>query len=177
MSDHVWAPYNKTGNTQNSRTTSFICSFWNLWTSIKSRRLNLCHAIPMLCFISFPDVSRDDICCPGVCIQKHFQELLHSALSYCKNSEVFERINPKYFFFLISVDNNNSNKIFLRITHFLFLEPLGFKEYHLGRTQIGIQELTVAFLLCAELSLVFSYQSPNKNCWLPSRNRLRDCEI
>jgi hypothetical protein len=29
----------------------------------------------MLCFISFPEVSRNDICCPGMCIQRHILEL------------------------------------------------------------------------------------------------------
>jgi len=48
------------------------------------------------------------------------------------------------------VDNSYSNKIFVRIPHFVFLEPSGFKENYLGQTQIGIQELTATFKLCAE---------------------------
>ena len=76
------------------------------------------------------------------------------------------------------MDNINSNKLFLRIPHFLFLEPSEFKEHNLGQTQIGIQELTATFKLCAEwewCSVV--HKLPNKNwCW-PSRSRLRDYEI
>jgi len=76
------------------------------------------------------------------------------------------------------VDNSNSNKIFLRIPHFLFLEPSGFKEQHLEQTQIVIQELTATFQLCAEwdrCSVV--YHLPSKNCRWPSKYRLRDYEI
>ena len=86
VTDHVWVPYNRTGNTQDYRTSFFISSFWNLSASINPRLLKVFQAIPILFFISFPELFRNDISCPRYVprttniIAGHFQELLLSVV-------------------------------------------------------------------------------------------------
>jgi hypothetical protein len=63
VSDHVWAPYNRTENTQDSKTCSLISGFWNLSASINPRLMKLFQAISFLFSISFPALSRNRIGC------------------------------------------------------------------------------------------------------------------
>lgn len=76
VSDYFWVLYNRTGNTQDSRMSFFISSFWNFSANTNTRLLNMIRATEMLFLISYPVLSRMISVVLGMCILGLIQEFV-----------------------------------------------------------------------------------------------------